>query len=50
MISKNEEDFDKKFIISFFCEDDSLMIYLKKEKNSGFDGGKFLERGKYKND
>lgn len=50
MISKNEDDYDKRFLISFFCEDDSIMIYLKTDKNSGIDSGKFLERGKYKND
>ena len=30
---------------------DSLgLIYLKTDKNSGIESGKFLERGKYKND
>ena len=50
MLSKNEDDFDKQFLVSFFCEDDSIMIFLKTDKNSGIESGKFLERGKYKND
>lgn len=35
MISKNEDDYDKKFVVSFFCEDDSIMIFLNTERNSG---------------
>ena len=50
MISKLEDDLDKRFLVSFFCEDDSLMIFLKTDKNSGIESGKFLERGKYLND
>lgn len=41
---------DRKLIISFYCADDSIMIYLITEKNSGVISGKFLERKKYKND
>lgn len=43
------EDTSKKFIISFYCGDDSLMVHLVPAKNSGIDGGKYLERRKYKN-
>ena len=50
MISKNKIDNSKKFIISFFCGDDTIMIYLQAERNSGIKGGKFLEKSKYKND
>jgi hypothetical protein len=50
MISKNEIDSSKKFVLSFYCGDDSIMIYLQPERNSGIQGGKFLEKRKYKND
>lgn len=49
IITPHKEDLRKKFILSFYCGDDSLMIHLVPEKNSGVDGGKFLERRKYKN-
>lgn len=41
---------DRKLILSFYCADDSLMIYLVTGKNSGVISGKFLEKKKYKND
>lgn len=41
---------DRKLIMSFYCGDDSVMIYLITEKNSGVTSGKFLEKKKYKND
>lgn len=43
------EDIDRKFIISFFLADDSISIFEPAQKNSGIIEGKFLERGKYKN-
>lgn len=43
------EDFDRRFIISFYLGDDSISIYEPAQKNSGIIEGKFLERGKYKN-
>lgn len=49
MISKFEDDNDKKFLLSFYCGDDKLMVYLMNERNSGYDSGKFLEKQKYKN-
>jgi len=33
--SKNPEDADRKFLISFFLSDDSLKIYEIPKKNSG---------------
>lgn len=36
--------------MSFYCGDDSLMFYLQAERNSGIQGGKYLERKRYKND
>ena len=41
---------DRKLIMSFYCADDSIMICLMTEKNSGIISGKFLEKKRYKND
>jgi hypothetical protein len=43
------EDSIRKFIITYYLNDDSLQIYEPPAKNSGFSTGKFLERGQYKN-
>lgn len=43
------EDAIRKFIITYYLNDDSLQIYEPPAKNSGFSTGKFLERGQYKN-
>lgn len=43
------EDVDRKFIINYYLNDDSLQIYEPPTRNSGFSEGKFLERGHYKN-
>ncbi len=43
------EDAIRKFIITYYLNDDSLQIYEPPTKNSGFSTGKFLERGQYKN-
>lgn len=43
------EDAIRKFIITYYLNDDSLQIYEPHSKNSGFSTGKFLERGQYKN-
>ena len=42
------EDSTRKFIITYFLNDDSLQIYEPTVKNSGFWTGKFLQRGSYK--
>ena len=44
MISPSKNENDMNYIISYFCGDDSIMIYLKNEKKGGFIGGKFLEK------
>lgn len=49
LLSENREDNDRKFIISFFCGDDNLMVYLVTERNSGIQGGKYLEKAPHKN-
>jgi hypothetical protein len=38
------EDSERVFIITFYMSDDTLGIYEKFQRNSGFIGGKFLER------
>jgi hypothetical protein len=43
------EDEERVFIITFYMSDDTLGIYEKFQRNSGFIGGKFLERGRNKN-
>jgi hypothetical protein len=43
------EDFDRKFVISFYLSDDTISIFEPAQKNSGIMEGKFLERRKYKN-
>lgn len=40
-------DEERKFVITFFMDDDSCSVY-EPTKNAGIIGGKFLERGKYK--
>lgn len=47
--TRTPEDFDRRFIISFYLSDDSIQIYEPAQKNSGIIEGKFLERRKYKN-
>jgi len=47
MISESKEDNIRKFIISFFCGDDTIQIYQNADRNSGIWGGKFLERKKH---
>jgi Repeat of unknown function (DUF1126). len=49
LISENKEDNIRKFIISFFCGDDTVQVYENAERNSGLWAGKFLERKKHKN-
>ena len=43
------EDLDRRFLISFFLNDDSIQVYEMNNRNSGIWEGKFLERGMYKN-
>lgn len=44
------EDANRKFIITFYLNDDSIQIYEPPTRNSGFSEGKFLERNQYKKD
>ena len=42
------EDAHRKFIITFYLNDDSIQIYESQTRNSGFSEGKFLEKNQYK--
>lgn len=44
------EDVPRKFIITYYLNDDGIQIYEPPCRNSGFSEGKFLERNKYKNE
>ncbi len=39
----------RKFIITFYNGDDTIMVFETADKNSGIWGGKFLERMRHKN-
>lgn len=49
LISTEPDDEFRKFIISFYCGDDSIQVYEICDKNSGRIGGKFMERKKHNN-
>lgn len=42
-------DKDRRFVITYYLNSDELGIFEKAERNSGFVGGKFLERQRVKN-
>jgi hypothetical protein len=44
MTAPNPDDHKRRFVISFFMGDGSVSIYEPPIQNSGFMGGKFLER------
>ncbi len=43
------EDKDRRFIITYYVNNDTVSVFEKFERNSGFIGGKFFERSKAKN-
>ena len=49
MISTEPDDESRKFIVSFYCGDDQIMVYEVCDKNSGRWGGKFMEKKKHNN-
>src|SRR3569833_1706299 len=49
LISTEADDENRKFLISFYCGDDSIQVYEVCDKNSGRVGGKFLEKKKHNN-
>merc|ERR1712224_885195 len=42
-------DADRRFIVTYFLNNDTISIFEKFERNSGFVGGKFLERSRVTN-
>jgi hypothetical protein len=46
LVSTEPDDETRKFIISFYCGDDTIQIYEICDKNSGRIGGRFMERKK----
>ncbi|CAK6967716.1 EF-hand domain-containing family member C2 [Scomber scombrus] len=48
MVTADEIDRDRVFVISFHLCDDSISVFERPQKNSGVLGGKFLERGRVK--
>ena len=44
LVSSNPDDENRKFILSFYCGDDTIQIYEIADRNSGRVGGKFLDR------
>lgn len=49
MITTKPEDIGRRFIITLFMNDDTVMVYEPQVRNSGIVSGKFLEKMKYKN-
>lgn len=49
LISTEPDDEARRFIISFYCGDDTIQVYEVCDKNSGRIGGKFMERKKHTN-
>lgn len=50
LISKTRDYNNRKFIVNFFCGDDTIQVFQDTDKNSGVWGGKFLERKKHRNE
>jgi len=48
LVSENREDNERKFIISFFCGNDTIKVFLNAERNSGIWGGNFQERAQFR--
>lgn len=49
MVTDKPEDIGRRFIITLFMNDDTVMVYEPQVRNSGIVSGKFLEKMKYKN-
>ncbi len=41
-------DMDRRFIVSYFLSDDTILVFEPPQRNSGIIGGKFLERRRIK--
>ena len=47
--SPQPEDEERRFIVMFFLNDDTVQIHEMPQRNSGIHEGKFLTRGRYRN-
>ena len=41
-------DLDRRFIVSYFLSDDTILVFEPPQRNSGIIGGKFMERRRIK--
>lgn len=48
-INPAKVDKDRRFIVTYYLANDTIQVFEKFERNSGFIGGKFLERSRLKN-
>ena len=39
---------DRRFIVSYFLSDDTILVFEPPQRNSGIIGGKFIERRRIK--
>jgi hypothetical protein len=49
LVSTEPDDENRRFLVSFYCGDDTIQIYEDCDKNSGRIGGKFMDRKKHRN-
>lgn len=42
ILSENKEENDQRYILNFFCGDDTIQVYKMNIKNSGIQGGAFI--------
>jgi len=49
LVTEKPEDIQRRFVIEFYRSNDTIKIFEVRSANSGFVGGKFLERTKLKN-
>lgn len=50
IISNNDIDKTRKFMLSYYLENDSIQVFEETVRNSGVGGGTFLKRGIYTNE
>ena len=48
LVSQDADDETRKFMVQFYCGDDTIQVIEICEKNSGRIGGKFMERKRHK--
>jgi len=46
LVSTEPDDESRTFIVSFYCGDDTILVYETCDKNSGRIGGRFMKRKK----